>query len=316
MKYSVVIPVYNVEKYLEKCVASVLNQNTESAFEIVLVDDGSTDNSGMVCDRLAVSDARIRVIHQENQWVGAARNTGIRAAAGEYIIFIDPDDTVTPDYLQTMDTLLAEKPDMTMVAYERVTLDGVGAPGECPSIIPHGQSGESWMNELFETDMIPLPFVWLYGYRRAFLMECELLFPEDVRIAEDYDFLMRAIPAARSIVGINHICYRYVENSTSLTAKISRNKVLDILQIKESVFCRYPVSAVANDYTWIVQRVSIWGLLNDAEILNRIKQGRNIIDKVSHPTLLVLRKIIRIFGLKTGIRVFNFAAKIKSVIRK
>lgn len=91
MKVSVVIPVYNVMPYLERCVMSVLNQ-TYKDLEIILVDDGSKDDSGKLCDELATRDERIRVIHQENQGLSAARNTGIRYAIGEYIIFLDSDD--------------------------------------------------------------------------------------------------------------------------------------------------------------------------------------------------------------------------------
>jgi glycosyltransferase involved in cell wall biosynthesis len=91
MKVSVVIPVYNVERYLERCVQSVLRQ-TYKDLEIILVDDGSTDGSGELCDKIAERDSRVRVIHQENQGLSGARNTGIHQATGEYVIFMDSDD--------------------------------------------------------------------------------------------------------------------------------------------------------------------------------------------------------------------------------
>lgn len=91
MKVSVVIPVYNVKPYLERCVRSVMQQ-TFKDLEIILVDDGSTDGSGQLCDKIAVEDKRIQVIHQENQGLSAARNRGIRQATGKYIVFMDSDD--------------------------------------------------------------------------------------------------------------------------------------------------------------------------------------------------------------------------------
>lgn len=91
MKVSVVIPVYNVKPYLERCVQSVLRQ-TYKELDIILVDDGSTDGSGELCDEIAGRDSRVRVIHQENQGLSGARNTGIRQATGEYVIFMDSDD--------------------------------------------------------------------------------------------------------------------------------------------------------------------------------------------------------------------------------
>ena len=93
---SIIIPVYNVEQYLNQCVDSILNQKLDS-FEIILVDDGSPDNSGKICDEYAKKDARIRVIHKENGGLSMARNTGIDAAEGEYIIFIDSDDWWNPE---------------------------------------------------------------------------------------------------------------------------------------------------------------------------------------------------------------------------
>lgn len=90
-RFSIIVPVYNVEQYLDECVRSVLAQ-TFSDFELILVDDGSKDRSGTLCDQLAATDTRIRVIHQENQGLSGARNTGIRAATGDYLMFLDSDD--------------------------------------------------------------------------------------------------------------------------------------------------------------------------------------------------------------------------------
>ena len=98
---SVIVPVYNVEKYLKRCVDSILAQSFAD-FELILVDDGSTDGSGLICDELAKTDNRITVQHNPNQGVSAARNNGIEAATGEWITFIDSDDYVLPDYLLSL----------------------------------------------------------------------------------------------------------------------------------------------------------------------------------------------------------------------
>lgn len=90
---SIIVPIYNVEKYLPRCIGSILNQNFEE-FELILVNDGSTDNSGKICDIYAKKDKRIKVIHKKNGGVSSARNSGIRAATGEYIGFVDPDDYI------------------------------------------------------------------------------------------------------------------------------------------------------------------------------------------------------------------------------
>ena len=97
-KVSVIVPVYNVKKYLKQCVISILNQDY-SNLELILVDDGSTDGSGDICDIFKDEFPSILVIHQENQGLSAARNTGTKAATGYYISYIDSDDWVTPDYI-------------------------------------------------------------------------------------------------------------------------------------------------------------------------------------------------------------------------
>ena len=104
---SVIIPVYNVEKYLTRCLESVIAQ-TYSNLEIVLVDDGSTDNSGKVCDNYMTKDTRVKVIHKKNGGLSDARNVGIDEACGEFIAFVDSDDWVTRDYIESMYTKLAK----------------------------------------------------------------------------------------------------------------------------------------------------------------------------------------------------------------
>ena len=102
IKISVIVPVYNVMAYLTRCVDSIRKQ-TYRNLEILLVDDGSTDGSAGLCDELADSDPRIRVIHQKNSGVSAARNAGIQEACGEYVLFTDSDDYVAVDYLEKME---------------------------------------------------------------------------------------------------------------------------------------------------------------------------------------------------------------------
>lgn len=123
-KVSVIIPVYNVEDYLQRCVASVQNQ-TEKDIEIILVDDGSTDSCGAICDRFAEQDQRIRVIHQANGGLGAARNTGIQAATSPYILFADSDDYIDADLAEKA-YIAAETnhADIVMFGYNRVYEDG------------------------------------------------------------------------------------------------------------------------------------------------------------------------------------------------
>ena len=105
---SIIIPIYNSEKYLKKCIDSILEQKYNN-LEIILINDGSTDNSGKICDRLAIEDKRIKVIHKLNEGVSIARNKGLEMAKGEYIFFIDSDDYIDENTLSVNVNRLRKK---------------------------------------------------------------------------------------------------------------------------------------------------------------------------------------------------------------
>lgn len=108
VKFSIIVPVYNVEKYLNNCIESLLNQKFDN-FEIILVNDGSTDKSGLMCDNYASTNKNISVIHKDNGGLSDARNIGIANAKGEYIIFVDSDDFIEPESLKKFNELIEKK---------------------------------------------------------------------------------------------------------------------------------------------------------------------------------------------------------------
>ena len=123
-RISVIVPVYKVEQFLPACVQSILGQ-TFADFELILVDDGSPDGCGALCDAYAGQDGRVRVIHQKNGGLSAARNSGIAAATGEFLAFVDADDIVAPDYLEQLYCALRSSgADMALCAVEDVNEDG------------------------------------------------------------------------------------------------------------------------------------------------------------------------------------------------
>ena len=121
MKISVIVPVYKAEKYIEACVQSILSQ-TYDDFELILINDGSPDASGTICDALAAGDHRIRVIHKENGGAATARNAGLDAARGDYIAFVDGDDLIHPQYLELLLAMLQkDKADVAWCHYDFFT---------------------------------------------------------------------------------------------------------------------------------------------------------------------------------------------------
>lgn len=122
--FSIIVPIYNTEKYIERCVNSILNQRIPD-FEIILVDDGSKDNSGTICDNLAQKDRRIKVIHKENAGLGMARNTGVENANGDYVLFVDSDDYISADILYDLSSEIKNGQfDVVFFGMTRVDLDG------------------------------------------------------------------------------------------------------------------------------------------------------------------------------------------------
>lgn len=123
LKVSIVVPIYNVADYLRRGVDSVLSQSFQD-FELILVDDGSTDASGKICDEKAAVDNRIRVVHKENGGVSSARNLGLEHASGEWVYFMDPDDELLPDGLSTLVNGISDEVDAVMGGYEEIKLNG------------------------------------------------------------------------------------------------------------------------------------------------------------------------------------------------
>ena len=119
-KISIMVPVYNIEEYIEKCVKSITKQ-TYKNLEIILVDDGSKDNAGNICDELAKKDERIQVIHKVNGGLSSARNAGMKVATGEYICFVDGDDCIREDYCEVLyNALIKTKSEISAVAYKEI----------------------------------------------------------------------------------------------------------------------------------------------------------------------------------------------------
>ena len=154
MKYSVIIPVYNCRHYLESCVESIFKQKVDSAYEIVLIDDGSTDGSSQLCDRLAEMNSCIRVIHQANQGVSAARNAGISAAMGEYLLFLDADDFWNENLLQQMEFATKTQPDVVQFGYHTFYEDG-RVTEHIPPSTADGETGKDYVMRILDQGMMP-----------------------------------------------------------------------------------------------------------------------------------------------------------------
>lgn len=213
MEITVILPVYNKIKYIEKSVASILAQ-TFSDFELITVDDGSTDGSGELLDEIAASDTRVKVIHKQNGGVSAARNTALDAAQGEYIVFADGDDTVCPDWLETLfSEIRLSKADIVISGLTKVDEAGNILGTVCPSDNNIITSGELYDNfyELQKNGL--LGFCVGKLFRKALFTDNQIYFDESLKLAEDLDFFIRLYRYAEKIKFTRYCGYKYLQAS-------------------------------------------------------------------------------------------------------
>lgn len=227
---SIITPVYNVEKYIHRCIDSILAQ-TVSDFELILVDDGSPDNCGAVCDEYAAKDGRVRVIHQENRGQAAARNRALDVARGEYIAFVDSDDWVHPQYLEVLYRNIRDnQADVSVCGHRKVT---EVVPFQEPDPSAEVLSGGDFVR-MGLTGKIPNR-IWILC-DKLFRRECfeHIRMPEG-RINEDNATVYKVLYESRRVAFCDEILYFYFYNESSTVNQAFRRKHLDWLLVPEEM---------------------------------------------------------------------------------
>ena len=225
---SVIVPVYNVSKYLDRCMQSLVDQ-TYRNLEIILVDDGSTDNSGVLCDLWAEKDSRIRVIHRKNNGLSQARNTGLDAATGEYITFVDSDDILSPHLCQVLYNSMGGSADISICDAEHIFEDKPYAFSVTDrQVIMTAQEAihQLWYQKSF------LPSAWGKLYRRELFEDNQFTVG---RIFEDIDIMHELFFDAKRIVYNRSRLYGYVHRAGSITTKAFCPRDLDILLVADKI---------------------------------------------------------------------------------
>lgn len=218
MLISVVIPIYNSEQYLEECLDSLLNQTFDD-FEVILVNDGSTDHSGKICDVFAQKDSRIKVIHKQNGGVSSARNAGIKKAEGKYVTFVDADDQVKPTFLQDFNAQKIEG-DFFVQGYINWNSE---AEYQVVKIIDKDASYTelSGIIEKLEVDNFVLEVPWGKLFRKEIIAQYNLVFNENLSNSEDHLFVIEYMQYINSIIVCSaaNYCYRKFNNESSLSQR-------------------------------------------------------------------------------------------------
>ena len=217
MRLSFIVPVYNVETYLDKCVTSLLHQQIPiEEYEIILIDDGSKDGSGLICDRLAATNQNIIVIHQSNKGLSEARNAGMKVAKGKYILFVDSDDyleeNVLPELIKEM-----EQKDLDILRFQvRQVYEN-----KEPSSPLFGFSSIETQNVItgarYLQDYMGIAcYACQFLFRTSFLMDYSLWFKPGI-IFEDTEWTPRVLNLAKRVSSINVLVYDYYVREGSIT---------------------------------------------------------------------------------------------------
>lgn len=221
-KISIIVPVYNAEKYLRQCLDSILKQSFKD-FEVLLIDDGSKDRSGKICDEYAEKDKRISVWHQENQGVSVARNVGLEHAQGEWIYFPDSDDIVVENALEIMMKMCVEDIDYVICGYEVYDEDG-----NCSYTIPERQerviSREDALMEMFaSTDYRYQGYLWNKLFRASIIRDNNSRFVKGIKFNEDRLYNVEYLCRIKGNVAYTTVpVYHYVERSSSAMASLNQ----------------------------------------------------------------------------------------------
>lgn len=250
---SIIVPVYKVEEYIDRCVNSLIKQ-TYKNIEIILVDDGSPDECPILCDQYASTDSRIHVVHKVNGGLSDARNKGIEASTGEYILFVDSDDYIDLDTCEKFVNLIGKsKPEIVTGNGRRIEGTNVKFMKHTLSTTINNLTGEEYLREELKHNTMFMA-AWLNLYNREFLNKNNLEFKQN-RLHEDEEFTPRAFLKAKNILSSDINFYNYIIREESITTNkdLSKN-ALDIMKT-----C-YELSEIYNE----ISDVELKKFLNDS----------------------------------------------------
>ena len=249
MKYSVIIPVYNVEKYIDRCLKSIISQNYDD-LEIIVIDNGSTDSSGSICDTYASEYSNISVYHIENHGVGSARNFGLSKARGEFIYFVDSDDYLVGNLFADFADKLVSDLDLVVFSYYNSFEEDLTEKSRTEKSLPFKGSYDKdgfikIFKELFLSDM--LYTVWNKIYRREFLLENNLSF-EQYELGEDVRFNLDVYRNVNKIYLSQDSYYVYVigRNGSAMSGYNPKDWHLDNSNLDNNVKARILMSNIYN----------------------------------------------------------------------
>ena len=269
---SIIVPIYNAEQYLHRCIDSILAQSY-THFELLLIDDGSKDASGAICDEYAAKDTRVRVFHKENGGVSSARNLGLDNAQGEYITFCDADDYVSEDWLAAYSEAIAKNVDLAIQGYYAIDGDNTVEKQLQPHSGNSIEAKRQLVVDLFAQEIYY--YLWIKLFRRDLLETHHIRFDEQSVLGEDTQFISKYLEYAVSFKCIDSLGYYYIlpsqkkiygpnVNYTSWPILSSMNAIFDgnipkiIYQKYYGLFKNYTVMQLVEGHSLSSYHISLY----------------------------------------------------------
>ncbi len=312
--FSIIVPVYNVEQYLSQCIDSILQQSFPY-FELLLINDGSSDNSGVICDEYALKDNRIRVFHKQNGGVSAARNLGIENAKGQWVLFIDSDDWIDKEMLSYVET---HKKDVDFVQFgfrktNSAVLEYSAVPNEILKL-----SSQNYCNlQLYH------PAICGYVVKLDVIKKYNLKFPAGIKYGEDQVFILKALMCIPFVIVLNKHFYNYRVRygsamNSSLSFFMAKDHLLAIedllnfsitFHMKLNSLCIRVITAFIKTYFWVSMR----GLQHVGEIKDIKKEYSHFLTRKGYYKRLPFH--FRFWNSYPLILGYYFYVKMKQVLR-
>lgn len=317
MRISIIVPIYNTEAYLPECVDSILAQ-THTDFELLLVDDGSTDKSGEICDEYEQKDSRVCVFHKKNGGVSSARNLGLENAQGEWVCFVDSDDTIPEDALSHYSQNIEQSIDLIFSKYKIIDEKGTMLREYCAFDSSREFTRQDFLKIMYVPEGNYQGYIWNKLFRMSVIQEHAIRFNEQIFFNEDRLFTTQYACASKKPVRfMNHLTYRYLMHSNSAMASLKRGynrkfvTDFDALVLMKKEIDRtpygkdlrhYTIGGIRNSYEWNHGMMlqwgvydshnhwhMLWGLIKSGAFISHFKSLKRLLISIFFPLYYIAR---------------------------
>lgn len=324
--FSIIIPCYNTALYLAQCLESVMGQTFQN-WEIIIVNDGSSDNTGNLARHYAEQDCRIKVFSQKNQGLSAARNNGVEKAIGDYILFLDSDDWYKDkSCLEHMSEKIEEiKPDILVFCYQRVTDDGhlyqEDYFRQCFERMKEQlYSGEQYLYHVLSQSVVYSWYPWRYAFKRIFWIGNQFVFR--IRRFEDVDMIYIVLLKAQRISILDEVVYQYRTVREGALTNVSKRSMQDLLYVSRNTINtvgRMNIdeklkSLLRNNFSMgyftVLTEVNYLKRNDRKEVFDILCQNRNLMDHTTRRKNLLVKGLVSVLGLHITSKVLFLRLKI------